>query len=357
MWCRDCHREVDIKAAGSACPLCGRALTASTRQTDDIRRAYEILERWQSSDLFERISTTAPLTTFKQQDRAPLLNIPLGKPAAPVAQPESAPPSETIKVPNPMPVHEPVTERVANKLPQMPANLRVPQELLDPAREFVGVPVNATGTGRKEQLIWDLLVSPTPLMANVIPQISEPLQASSAAVVPPTLVAGVSERPLRGLQPANSPALPTVIVPDAKHETETKRVPTAEREVIDVDAAEVQAADARAIESKVEAENDTDATNELAPTEVETDHDDVVLTPTIETDASSFAAEAVTESESPQFEVDEVFDATEEMGAADEHRSDSEFLKQDHQNEPAARAAVDDLSHLETLFADLALFA
>jgi hypothetical protein len=354
MWCRDCHREVDVKAAGSACPLCGRALTASTRQTDDIRRAYEILERWQSSDLFERISTTAPLTTFKQQDRAPLLNIPLGKPAAPVAQPESVPPSETINVPNPMPVHEPVSERGANKLPQMPANLRVPRELLEPAREFVGVPVNARGSGRKEQLIWDLLVSPTPLMANVIPQISEPLQPSSAAVVPPTLVAGVSERPLRGLTPANSQALPTVIVPDAKHETETKRVPIVEPEVIDVDAAEVQAADARAIESKFEAENDTDTANELAPTDVETDHDDVVLTPTIETDTSSFAAEAVTESESAQFEVDEVVDATEEMGAADEHRSDREFLQQDHQDEPTARAAVDDLSHLETLFADLA---
>ena len=350
MWCRDCHREVDVKAAGSACPLCGRALTASTRQTDDIRRAYEILERWQSSDLFERISTTAPLTTFKQQDRAPLLNIPLGKPAAPVTQPESAPPSETVTVLNPLPVHEPVAERLANKLPQMPANLRVPKELLDPAREFVGVPVNATGTGRKEQLIWDLLVSPTPLMANVIPQISDPLQSSSAAVVPPTLVTGVSERPLRGVKPANTQASATVIVPDAESVTETKLVPTAESEVIDADAAEVQAADV----VMVDAENVADAQNELASAEVEADHDDTILTQAIELETSSVADEPAAGAEATLVNADESVEETEQIQSAYAEASNSEFGQQEDQDEPTASAAADDLSHLENLFADLA---
>ena len=350
MWCRDCHREVDVKAAGSACPLCGRALTASTRQTDDIRRAYEILERWQSSDLFERISTTAPLTTFKQQDRAPLLNIPLGKPAAPVTQPESAPPSETVTVLNPLPVHEPVAERLANKLPQMPANLRVPKELLDPAREFVGVPVNATGTGRKEQLIWDLLVSPTPLMANVIPQISESLQSSSAAVVPPTLVTGVSERPLRGVKPANTQASATVIVPDAESVTETKLVPTAESEVIDADAAEVQAADV----VMVDAENVADAQNELASAEVEADHDDTILTQAIELETSSVADEPAAGAEATLVNADESVEETEQIQSAYAEASNSEFGQQEDQDEPTASAAAEDLSHLENLFADLA---
>ena len=249
MWCRDCHREVDDKAAGSACPLCGRALTTSTRQTDDIRRAYEILERWQSSDLFERISTTAPLTTFKQQDRAPLLNIPLGKPAvtAPMPEAESVAPSETRQVQKSVPVQELPPERRPNTLPPMPASLRVSRELLEPAREFVGVPANPTGTGRKEQLIWDLLVSPTPLMTNVLPQSSSQLQLSSAAIVPPTLVAGVSERTLLGSKTENSQSPPTVIFRDAESGVKESGVKmesasTTEPEIRDVDSAEMQLA-------------------------------------------------------------------------------------------------------------------
>jgi hypothetical protein len=354
MWCRDCHREVDVKAAGSACPLCGRALTASTRQTDDIRRAYEILERWQSSDLFERISTTAPLTTFKQQDRAPLLSIPLGKPAAPVTQHEPAPASEAVNVQTQMPVHEPVADRASNKLPQKPAKLRVPQELLEPAREFVGVPMNSAGTARKEQLIWDLLVSPAPLMANVIPQISDPLHSSSAAVVPPTLVAGVSERPLPGSKPENPQATPTVIFRDAEPVAETNLALMGDPELTAVDALENSVAEIRAVLTEVEAEDVVVAASDLTSTEVETEHDDVVLKQVIETDASSEAAEPDVESEVPQFEADEVVGETEEIRSAEAHRSDREFVQQDHWDAPTARAAADDLSHLENLFADLA---
>lgn len=350
MWCRDCHREVDVKAAGSACPLCGRALTARTRQTDDIRRAYEILERWQSSDLFERISTTAPLTTHKQQDRAPLLNIPLGKPVAPVTQPESTPPSETANVQISMPGHEPATERVASKLPQMPENLRVPRELLSPAHEFVSVPTNTTGTARKEQLIWDLLVSPTPLMANVIPQISEPLLSSSTAVVPPTLVAGVSERPLRGTKPENPQVSPSVSIPNAGPESERKPASTTGPEVADVDAAEIQTSDVQVVEAECVAK----AANELTSTEIEGVHDEAILKQAIEPDASRIADEQLAEPESSQSEFSpaEVEDA-EETKSANAQISNSEFVRQDDQDEPIAIAAGDDISHLETLFADL----
>lgn len=82
MWCRDCHKEVNAlaDAGGMTCPLCLRTLApAPGRQLEAIRHAREILERWQSSDLFERITSTGPLTSSKQQDRAPLLNIPLSQ--------------------------------------------------------------------------------------------------------------------------------------------------------------------------------------------------------------------------------------------------------------------------------------
>lgn len=82
MWCRDCHKVVNAlaDAGGMTCPLCLRTLApAAGRQLEAIRHAREILERWQSSDLFERITSTGPLTSSKQQDRAPLLNIPLSQ--------------------------------------------------------------------------------------------------------------------------------------------------------------------------------------------------------------------------------------------------------------------------------------
>lgn len=85
MWCRDCHKEVNALAdsSGMTCPLCFRTLApASGRPLDAIRHAREILERWQSSDLFERITSTGPLTAARQQDRSPLLNIPLNQSAS-----------------------------------------------------------------------------------------------------------------------------------------------------------------------------------------------------------------------------------------------------------------------------------
>lgn len=357
MWCRDCHREVDVKAAGSACPLCGRALTTSTRQTDDIRRAYEILERWQSSDLFERISTTAPLTTFKQQDRAPLLNIPLGRPtvvaaaattdAESVTPPESTAPPETVNVQKAVPVQEPPTERRSNALPPMPASLRGPRELLAPAREFVGVPTNPTGTSRKEQLVWDLLVSPTPLIANVLPQSSSELPLS-AAVVPPALVAGVSERPLPGAKPENPQSPPTVIFRDAESavmESAVKRESssTAKPDTLDDHSAEMQLA-------SVDTAN-ADRAESVKPEDVVLDIDSHKIDQT-------YAESVHTEDESPwDPQPDAATIATEDRVKLDSDDL-AEYELKDPQSDDVSDfstpAAVDDLSHLENLFADLA---
>jgi hypothetical protein len=362
MWCRDCHREVDVKAAGSACPLCGRALTTSTRQTDDIRRAYEILERWQSSDLFERISTTAPLTTFKQQDRAPLLNIPLGRPAVAAATtdsesvappvsaaiPESTAPPETVNVQKAVPAQEPPTERRSNTLPPMPASLRVPRELLAPAREFVGVPINPTGTSRKEQLVWDLLVSPTPLMANVLPQSSSQLPLSSAAVVPPALVAGVSERPLPGTKPETTQSPPTVIFRDAEPavmESAVKResTSTAKPETLDDHSAEMQLASVDTADAeRGESVAPEDVAHEIHSHEINqtyaesvTSEDESHWDP--QPDAATIASE-----ERVELETDD---------SAEYELKDPQSDDVDDFSTPAP---VDDLSHLENLFADLA---
>ena len=69
MWCRDCKKEIRPKVAGAAsvqCPGCGRIITASVapRSADAIRQAREILERWQSTDLFDQINATGTLTSL-----------------------------------------------------------------------------------------------------------------------------------------------------------------------------------------------------------------------------------------------------------------------------------------------------
>jgi len=89
MWCRDCHKEVNAQPAGAAgivCPLCLKPLFSTSRHSDAIQQAREILERWQSTDLFEKITTTAPLTSLKQQDRSPLRTISLGPRTAPTLE-------------------------------------------------------------------------------------------------------------------------------------------------------------------------------------------------------------------------------------------------------------------------------
>ena len=65
MWCSLCRTDVAVRTTGHAggllCSRCGHDLLSASRPTDAIRHAREILERWNSSDLFERISRTESL--------------------------------------------------------------------------------------------------------------------------------------------------------------------------------------------------------------------------------------------------------------------------------------------------------
>jgi len=70
MWCRKCLREFQVSGgarASAACPLCGQLLEETTRQSQTIRQAREILERWQASSLFDRIQETEAVAPLKQQ--------------------------------------------------------------------------------------------------------------------------------------------------------------------------------------------------------------------------------------------------------------------------------------------------
>jgi hypothetical protein len=70
MWCRKCLREFQVNGgakASAACPLCGQFLEETTRQSQAIRQAREILERWQASSLFDRIQETESVAPLKQQ--------------------------------------------------------------------------------------------------------------------------------------------------------------------------------------------------------------------------------------------------------------------------------------------------
>ena len=68
MWCSLCRTDVSVRTTGHAggllCARCGHDLLAASRPTDAIRQAREILERWNSSDLFERISRTESLDSL-----------------------------------------------------------------------------------------------------------------------------------------------------------------------------------------------------------------------------------------------------------------------------------------------------
>jgi hypothetical protein len=72
MWCRHCLREVSPGQSSSApvvCPFCGRTLEAVSAQSQAVRQAREILERWQASDLFDRITSSDVIPENKQQAR------------------------------------------------------------------------------------------------------------------------------------------------------------------------------------------------------------------------------------------------------------------------------------------------
>lgn len=157
MWCRHCLREVNASStglSGGTCPLCGRKTEPATRQTDAIRQAREILERWQSSDLFDRISSTESLPERKQQDTVPLPGLPLHRSTQPTASTVSR-----------------------NEAPAPPATVET-------ERTQIGVPVQAANPVQSHQkrtirpidplaaLLGDL-IAPKPFLATAAPPMRE----------------------------------------------------------------------------------------------------------------------------------------------------------------------------------------
>ena len=96
MWCSLCRTDVSVRTTGHAggllCSRCGHDLLSASKPTDAIRQAREILERWNSSDLFERISRTESLDALHtrmdavQKSHTPkqLLSADLLKSASPI---------------------------------------------------------------------------------------------------------------------------------------------------------------------------------------------------------------------------------------------------------------------------------
>lgn len=142
MWCRHCLREVQASSSGlspAACPLCGRSVEAVTRQTQAVRQAREILERWQSSDLFDRIYNTEPTPQKKQQavlnpprlsmqreEPSPVVTslpvTPVNRPLPPLSELASTPPASPTARTTPEPVDSSAISRKDLSSPQ--PNLR-----------------------------------------------------------------------------------------------------------------------------------------------------------------------------------------------------------------------------------------
>ena len=77
MWCDRCQCDVRVENTASGavfrCPQCSELLTETPRRNDAIQQARAILERWQSSDLLDRINSTEdipPLVWSTETSRA-----------------------------------------------------------------------------------------------------------------------------------------------------------------------------------------------------------------------------------------------------------------------------------------------
>ncbi len=194
MWCRHCLREVNASStglSGGTCPLCGHKTEPVTRQTDAIRQAREILERWQSSDLFDRISSTESLPERKQQDTGPLPGLPLHRASSPSkneATPLKIAPSTTESNPvpaatqSPGPAPSPVLPGIE---PSRRSSSHGGQRILRPMD-----PLSA---------ILGELIAPRPFLATAAPPAEESFDAHlPSRVVPATtqpIASAEAERP------------------------------------------------------------------------------------------------------------------------------------------------------------------
>ena len=128
-------------------------MTVQSKPSDAVRQAREILERWQSSDLFERISSTGPMASSQPSSRPPLtITPPDAKPGIPEILPVTA----------------------------LTANFSTAADS------------------------WELLVAPSPLLATSAPAFTDNANRCAIAAIP-VLVAGVDE--VRSPVSANRPVI------------------------------------------------------------------------------------------------------------------------------------------------------
>ena len=167
MWCRRCLREFQVNggaAASAVCPLCGQMLEQASRQSQAVRQAREILERWQSSSLFDRIQETESVAPLKQQADVAFPGLP---------QRGSASNSGPRALP-----HLPVTEPV---LPDQPGTEQPFDESSRPAKLIESVAGHRRLVRELPPLPTELL-APPPLMAAAARSVAQLRSRSNTQV-------------------------------------------------------------------------------------------------------------------------------------------------------------------------------
>ncbi len=189
MWCRHCLREVNASStglSGGTCPLCGRKTEPVTRQTDAIRQAREILERWQSSDLFDRISSAESLPERKQQDTVPLPGLPLHRSTQAASSSSAASRNEIPPQPTPVRVERTLSATEPEAIP-VPKQPKRPVRTADPLAAILGD-----------------LIAPKPFLATAAPPIQDDQPSRLPARVTPEVLA-----PVRKVAPESQAASPS----------------------------------------------------------------------------------------------------------------------------------------------------
>jgi len=201
MWCRHCLRDVQASSSGmspASCPLCGRTVETVTRQSQAIRQAREILERWQSSDLFDRIQNPdAPAAPQKQQTPLTPPRIPLQRTDRQIGL--AAPPSGDESSAN-------STVSVASTIPELPSTNT-------PAAE-VPAPSDSETSPRR-------IVNSAPPLTSVVREVPQlPLDFSA----PPLMVAAVQQ--LHAAHVRSNPPAQLIAVPQSPADSSTKSAVT-----------------------------------------------------------------------------------------------------------------------------------
>ena len=208
MWCRKCLREFQVSGgvrASAACPLCGNLLEETTRQSQAIRQAREILERWQASSLFDRIQETEAVAPLKQQAEVAFPGLPGARAAerpapAPAALPHLPPAEKPVvekgSAGQPVSVQkQPTATSVSSKslvreLPPLPTDLLAPPPLLAAA---------ARGDSHIRRAARPAAVS------SLIPAVARPVELETAAPGPPAEQAvNIAEQRLPAAEPTVS---------------------------------------------------------------------------------------------------------------------------------------------------------